>query len=269
MLTGTNASNYIPIINVGELYVNGLVVVFSNSLIEISPGAARDSTNSTDIVLDSTITINTKAIGANGIDYGIIQANSFYAVYLIADSSQNKPVAGLLSLNNAPFVNPTLPAGYNVYRRIGWALTNNASPPVTSRMWDVGTGITRTYYYDTGNIPVLTNGNATTFTVQTITPGIPNYEQFRNDTAKIASAYFKLTYISATTGSTVDFRVAGGNAVPIVSYSNGFIGTTVSMLWMPINITSISNVLSPAISYRTTSSSDSVSLAVAGFEDYL
>lgn len=88
----------------------------SISLVDVEEGSARDSTDSTDIVVGATLTANIAVNGVNGLDTGAEGVDTQYAVYVIADTTLVNPVASLLSIN---FVTPTLPAGYDVFRRVG------------------------------------------------------------------------------------------------------------------------------------------------------
>lgn len=95
--------------------------------ISIRKGSCRDSTDSADIIRTSTISSLALFVsGVNGLDTGAEAASTWYAVYLIGDTSGTEPVASVFSLS---FVAPTLPAGYDVFRRIG-AVRNNAASDI-------------------------------------------------------------------------------------------------------------------------------------------
>ena len=114
-----------PIVNAGLKYANGLQLAWaSDETITIAAGAARDSSNTNDIVLDASVTVSNIVSGANGLDTGSVAANTMYAVYLIGDSTGYESTAGLLSTDAS---SPNLPGGYDMYRRIGWVLTDATS----------------------------------------------------------------------------------------------------------------------------------------------
>lgn len=109
------AQNF-SIVNAPNLYVDGLRITWdTGKLITVSPGAARDSTNSNDIVLSSPIILNNQITGPQGLDIGIAD-QAMYFVYLIGDSTLYAPTSAVFSLSS---VGPQLPSGYNMWRRIG------------------------------------------------------------------------------------------------------------------------------------------------------
>lgn len=62
------------------------------------------------------VSANILATGVNGRDGGTLQNNTWYAVHVISDNA-GATVASLLSVSGT---NPTLPAGYTKFRRVGW-----------------------------------------------------------------------------------------------------------------------------------------------------
>ena len=71
----------------------------------------------------SPVTADITVAGAGGLDTGVEAADTWYAVYVIADTSGVNPVDALLSVS---FITPTLPAGYDIFFRLG-AVRNNAA----------------------------------------------------------------------------------------------------------------------------------------------
>lgn len=67
-----------------------------------------------------SVAISTGASGVNGLDVGVLQANSWYHIYLIDNGTTT---SGLMSLSAT---SPTLPAGYNNYIRIGAMRTDGS-----------------------------------------------------------------------------------------------------------------------------------------------
>ena len=157
-----------PIVNAGLLYVNGLgISKTSAKVVALAAGAARDSLNVNDITLGTAVAITGTTVGANGVDVAAIVLSSFYAVYVIGDSTGYKATAGLLSLSATA---PTLPAGYDMFRRVGWILTDGSANIL--QFYQMGSGQNRTYYYDVG-ISELSGGSDTSFTAIDLATSVP------------------------------------------------------------------------------------------------
>ena len=73
----------------------------------LAPGTCLDSADGTNIVLAGGVNIDITASGVNGLDTGSEAASTFYAVYVIDDSTGVNAAAGLLSL--ATITPTTLP----------------------------------------------------------------------------------------------------------------------------------------------------------------
>ncbi len=125
------AAPVVPAAQVFDLgHIYGAQLVFLTvSTVEI--GAAtqtselRDSADGSDHTFTGTLgPVDLTAAGVNGLDAGVEAANTFYAVHVIADSTGALPVAGLFSLSATA---PTLPAGYDAFRRVGWVRNDAAS----------------------------------------------------------------------------------------------------------------------------------------------
>jgi hypothetical protein len=90
--------------------------------LELSPGECRDSTEMWNICLDGTVLLDLSVSGLAGLDTGVPQANAWYAIYVIADSTNVAVTSAVIS---ADFFTPTLPNGYDIFRRIGWARSHD------------------------------------------------------------------------------------------------------------------------------------------------
>ena len=126
-----------PIIQLPNLYINGLVAEVDTTTyntINVSAGIARDSQNVMDITVGSAnvqnqttpapLIISCTALGAGGVDVLPMVASSLYSVYVIADSRYYLPVSAIISLDP---VAPIMPFGYDSYRKVGYAWSNNAT----------------------------------------------------------------------------------------------------------------------------------------------
>ena len=157
-----------PIINAGLKYVSGLQIAKTAAkTLSMAAGAARNSTNINDIVLDAAVTCNGAAVGVNGVDLAALGASSFYAVFLIGDSTQFNDPASLLSLSSTA---PSLPAGYDMFRRVGYVLTDGSSNIL--QFWQYGNNNERTMYYDVA-ISELSGGTSATYAALDLATSVP------------------------------------------------------------------------------------------------
>jgi hypothetical protein len=153
-------------VNLGNLYVQGGAISFvSGTSITIAAGQFRDSTNVNDIVLSSAATIIASANGANGLDVGTLGNNTLYAVYVIGDSTGFNATAGLLS---ASFSAPTLPAGYDMFRRIGAVLTSGAAAILDFSQSG------RTMWYAAAIATAVNAGASTVFALVNVSAMVPS-----------------------------------------------------------------------------------------------
>ncbi len=128
-----------PVVNAGAYYISGLYLTWlTTTTLSISNGSARDSTNQTDLIFSptlvttsvpytttpSTLVLTTTVKGALGLDTGTLAANTMYYIYLVGDSLGNNNTTAVFS---ASFTQPTLPFGYDSWRRIGAVVTDGAS----------------------------------------------------------------------------------------------------------------------------------------------
>lgn len=164
-----------PIVNSGNLYVNGLELSWIDGThIQVYKGEARDSTNVNDINLSATILINAAIQGAGGLDQGALANNTFYAVYVIGNSLGNAHSSALISTNTT---SPALPYNYDMFRRVGFVLTSGAAAILEFWQEQALGGISisnssRRMWYD-APISVLAATAQAAFTAQVLTAAIP------------------------------------------------------------------------------------------------
>jgi hypothetical protein len=205
-----------PVVNAGAYYINGLYLTWlTTATISIANGACRDSTNQNDIVFSptvvttttpytttpSTLVINTAQQGALGVDVGTIAASTMYAVYIIGDSLGNNATTAVISTS---FTQPTLPYGYDSYRRIGAVLTNGSSQILAFTQEQPGGQPGRRMWYSTP-ISVLAATASATFVAQNLAAAVPpiisNVTLQADLLPNTAAAFVELRPTNAITGS--------------------------------------------------------------------
>lgn len=248
-----------PIVNAGLLYVNGLQIantspnVASKKLILVA-GMARDVNNIDDIILSSNVVIDGTQVNANGVDVAPLVASTFYAVYVIGDSTGYKSTAGLLSL--ATNITPYLPVGYDMYRRIGWVLTDGSANIV--QFAQEGVNENRIYYYVTSR-NVLIGGSSTTYAAIDLSGAIPPLSV--PNTTSTNQVWLNVAYTPALAANFAQFHYASFTSPPpgLVLFGNS---ATLQ------NGTVIVPSQNRNIFYRV-NSGDSLTANVVGYADYL
>lgn len=240
-----------PIVNAGIKYVNGLdIAKTAAKTLSLAAGAARDSSNTNDITLDEAVTINGATVGANGVDVAAIVLNSFYAVYVIGDSTGYEDTAGLLSLDDEQ---PSLPGGYDMYRRVGWILTDGSANIL--QFWQYGEGQERTYYYDVG-ISELSGGSSATFAAVDLATSVP---------PQATEVLFDITYTPNGATDVAEFLPFGSAASSgFIRFGCGVAAAQVGSITVPCRLDS--GV--PKIQYKVTAG-DTLTLLTTGFKDYM
>jgi hypothetical protein len=237
-----------------NLYVDNLAIArASATTITVGVGACRDSTNTQDIDVDTTITIDGAVVGVNGIDTGALANNTWYRVYLIADAQGFNPVKGLISTS----ATPVMPYGYSLLKRVGWMKTNGSAQFLP--VYISGNSKIKFYQWDTP-IAVLSGGSATSFTAQSLAAGMP---------PQATPVYLNAAYTPALAANTASIRPTGSSAAALSCpvELKGVVNTVPikdSMIkFLPQLATG-----NPSLDYVVTSS-DALTLTVAGFEDYI
>lgn len=241
----------VPIVNAPNLYVDDLGIIWgSNTTLEVEAGACRDSTNVNDIIISDDVVLNAATNGVNGLDNGALAASTMYAVYALGDSTQNNDAGVILSLSDSA---PAIPVGYDMYRRIGWALTDGSAHFLL--FYQEGSDKTRSYWYDVG-ISELSGGSATSFTDINLASSVPPINGHVN---------FIATFTPDGATEVAEFLPGGSMA------SNGIV-----RLGCGVAAAQVANVVVPCVviddvatvQYKV-ASGDTLTLLTAGYVDYL
>lgn len=258
-----------------HLYLSGLQLSAATptaaTVVAIAPGAARDSTNSIDMVVglqnyfgidnpaqlfngyQPGLFVNSLVNGANGLDTGAVAASTQYAFYLIGDSRNYNNAAGLMSLTSN--VAPTLPSGYDSYRLIGFWATDGSKNFVyaTNKPQNIAGLLT---YFNSPGISVLSGGNATSFTAIDLTTN----SAIPTTTLENIIVTLLVTFTPAAVGDTVQFRPTGSSATGNLPTITGVTAGIAQSQYIQM----IAGVGSskPEIDYKVSSGSDAVSVSV-------
>jgi len=258
-----------------HLYIQGLQLSAATPLaatvVAIAPGAARDSSNSIDMVVglqnyfgidnpaqlfngyQPGLFVNSAVNGANGLDTGTVAASTQYAFYLIGDSRNYNNAAGLMSLtsNQAPL----LPSGYDSYRLIGFWQTDGSSNFVyaTHKPQNIAGLLT---YFNSPAVSVLSGGTATSFTAIDLTTN----SAIPTTTLPNVIVTLLVTFTPAAVGDAVQFRPTGSSATGNLPTITGAVAGIAQSQYIQM----IAGVGSskPEIDYKVSSGSDAVSVSV-------
>lgn len=276
----------IPVVNAGLLYINGLnlSVNATTTLINVAAGQCRDSSDINDITIGSVVVANLATRGLNGLDVGTVAASTLYAVYAIG-SSTNQPYtlhagqfvgrgattstaqtanystvpAGVIL--SASFVQPVLPAGYDMFRRIG-AITTTAGS-IVADFAQTGGGSGRRMWYGAAYATSITAGTSGTYAAvglnaaSNCVPIVPG-----------VIAYLNTTLTPSAAGHQVFLQPLGAATASVMTSMSGDVAAVAHNAQLSCPIGVVSGVAN--INYKvTTNGSDSVVIQVAGYEDIL
>lgn len=245
-------TSLIPIQNLGMLYVNDLQIsnnaTTPDTKLDVAAGQCRDSTDVTDIQLDEAVTIDASVNGANGLDTGTFAASTWYAVHIIADSTNRQPVAALISTSRTA---PTLPFEYDVFRHIGWALTDGSVHFL--KFYQFGNNSLRKYFWDAA-VQVLDDGDAETLTAISLAAAIPPQN--------LLPVGLRVDFTPATADDKVSFAPFGSTSTVLPGVS-GVVAAKVQV--GELEVISKLDSATPKILYINSAASCNTDVFVTGF----
>lgn len=260
-----------PVVMPNQYFINGLKLAYvSATTMTVTAGRCGNSTNvnyiSVGLPLNvaatqtgtlpveagtGTVTINTAANGAGGLDIGAMANDTFYAVYAIGDSYGNEPGSACISAN---LTSPLLPAGYDMSFRIGYIKSSGAAAILPFRQ--DGCGLDRWMWYDAPIATSVTAGASATYAAVDASAGLPSA------TPTMVSWYCLFTPTAAnntlvlvpgTSTATLGYASASGSVAAVVN--------TVQL------ICPTDSPVTDAIDYKVTGSA--VAISVAAYLDQL
>jgi hypothetical protein len=246
----------IPIVNLGNLYATGLGLAYASSTtMTVAAGQARDGTDTNDIVLSAPVTINVRANGANGLDIGTFAANTIYYVFVVGDSTEYNGTCALLSLSSTA---PLLPAGYDMFRRMGAILSNATAAPNTLILPFHQRGRTMYYY-----IPIATAvvaGASTVWASVTVTAFIPTTALSLITQSQLTADAGGTRYVLYAADATVAV-----NALTIYELISTAPASVVEYATLTVPVTNTAGVMT--IQYAVSNNAAAVAVLVGGYID--
>ena len=241
-----------PIVNARIAYVNGLQLSWlTTTTFSMASGAASNSNDVNDITLSAPVTNLITHVGVNGVDIAAAVASSFYAVYVIGDSTEYQPTASLISLSATA---PSLPFGYDMYRRVGFVLTDGSAHVL--KFWQYGNGSAKDMWYDT---PIATPAitTATTYSTQSLAAGVP---------AIACETFLAVDYTANSATNILSMGPYGSiPSVAMIVFGYGVAAAQQGMAVVPCAL----NSGVPTIEHKETSGSDTLVITVSGYRDNL
>lgn len=234
-------------------YINGGAIArASTTTLTLATVEASDSTNTSNISLTTGVTINMAVVGVNGIDTGAIAASSMYAVHVIGDSMGVKSTAGIISLSATA---PSLPAGYDMFRLVGYWPSNGSSQLIVG--YSMGSGNSRSFVYDGVVATAITAGAATSFTAIDLSNKVPAVD------LTVARVFAALTPNAAD--DSASFVPSGGTGVTHAIHANVAAKIVDQTFMLPVKL--ISSL--PKIDYKVSTASAALAVSIEGFDYYI
>ena len=203
----------------------------------------------------SPVTADITVSGAGGLDTGIEAVSTWYAVYVIADTNGVNPVDALLSLTP---ISPTLPAGYDIFFRMGW-VRNDAAANFLEFLQTNGERNRHHLWVnvDLSALNVLSGGSALSFATVSLAAFVP-----------LTARRVMMTWEFNGNVTAADFalRVPGAGTTRANSYFSIFPGTTVTVRDASKEVWTDEN---QDIEYEVNSGASSLDLWVNGYTDEL
>lgn len=255
-----------PVVNGGLMYVNGMRMAWvSTTTFTVSQGFCRNSTNVNDINIglplnvaatqtgvlpvaagDGAVTVDITTNGAGGLDNGTLAINTFYAVHAVGDSFGNNAGTAIISTS---LTAPVLPAGYDMFRRIGFIKTDGSSLVLPFRQ--VGLTADRWMWWDAAIATGVTAGSSATFATVDCSAGIPAM-------GVISAAKFLVVFTPTAGDDTLELRPGLSSAT--AGYAR-LSGSVAAVAVTDIMECPIDTPYTDAVDYLVTGSATAISVA--------
>ncbi len=253
----TQTSKAFPYSSFIPNYANGLGIsnnaTTPNTKLDVAVGTILDSTGTFQLTLSTAVTINTGAVGLNGLDTGVLLASKVYAVHLVCDPVTQQVSGAMASLSATA---PTLPFGYSAFALIGYIVTDS-SVHFLKGYWTAGNSTSRLFMYDAPQATAITAGAATSYTAIDLVALVPTVD---NLPVWIASAF-----TPGAASRTLKLQPTGavGDAITITGQVTSVIVTSNSLVLAKISASK------PEVSYVVSNAGDAAAINVAGYQFFI
>lgn len=149
--------------NFGQGFINGFevsVTATASTTLIVNQGDSQGDGKNMRIGSNSQFNVDLSTLGALGLDTGTIAADTWYYVFVIVDRDTGT-VSALASASQTP----TLPSGYDGWRRIGTVRSNGSSQLYRQTMLNEGGGNRWVIYHEdtsTGDFVIYNDQNLST-----------------------------------------------------------------------------------------------------------
>ncbi len=255
-----------PVVNAANQYINGMRLAYvGTTTFTVSQGICRDSTNINDINVGlpvnvaatqtgelpvpaggGVVTVDITTTGAGGLDNGTIAASTFYAVHAVGDSFGLNAGSVIISTS---LTAPVLPAGYDMFRRIGFIKTDGSTHVLAFRQ--EGVTADRWMWWDVAIATGVTAGASATFATVDCSAGIPAM-------GVNSQALFLVVFTPTAANNTVELRPGLSSATNGYSRASGDVAAVATTVMMECPI---DTPYTDAVDYLVTGSATAISVA--------
>lgn len=229
-------------------YIKGLGISWaSNTTLTVAAGECSNSTNAYDLRIASALTLNAAVVGANGIDTGALANSTVYNVFAIWQQVGFSVPAVILSTSATPIY----PNGYDICRRIGYAVTDGSAHFLL--IYQFGSGEHRKYVYDAA-LSVLSGGASASYAAVDLSAAVP----------VVSTPVTFQAILTPTAADDVATVRPSGSASTTHCTISGVVAAKIQQMQIIVPSLVVSGV--PKVDYIVTGT---LSLLVSAFEDYL
>jgi len=229
---GAGATDWLQVVNNNLGQIQGLSTLYLNATtITITQGRCRSADGTFDMPVPS---LGITASMVANLDVGVVAANTWYHLYVIANSGANLVPTSRVSLSS---VAPGLPAGFDKYRRIGAIRTDGTTSLIPFEALALGQYRLSLYRSLESTRQVLLNGAATGVnpTLVSLATLVPPTSQLAWIQARQTGTPEGRIFDDPAAGSPIIKTLAGAssnqlndiirtNAAQAIGYSNSAVG---------------------------------------------